>query len=112
MAAFLQALEQLDSALDDTLKMVEAMKVRSAALRDAHAKGLPLREIVPSEETPLLVQLLTRATGLLQFYGNRVRRTEASALHSDGMTMDEIASLFGVSRQRVSALLRSRPSDD
>jgi transcriptional regulator with XRE-family HTH domain len=27
------------------------------------------------------------------------------------MTMDEIARLFGVTRQRVSALLRGRPPD-
>ena len=63
---------------------------------------------MPAEETPLLVQLLTRTTNLLHSYGNRVRRTEAKALHDEGMTMDEIASLFGVSRQRVSALLRSK----
>ena len=30
----------------------------------------------------------------------------AWALHREGMTMDEIAKLFGVTRQRVSALLR------
>ena len=32
---------------------------------------------------------------------------EARALHDEGLTMAEIAALFGVSRQRVSALLRS-----
>jgi transposase len=42
----------------------------------------------------------------LHAYGNRVRRTEARALHGEGMTMDEIAKLFGVTRQRISALLR------
>jgi DNA-binding transcriptional regulator LsrR (DeoR family) len=60
------------------------------------------------EQRPLLVQLLTQTTELLQTYGNRVRTTEARALYSEGMTMDEIAQLFGVSRQRVSTLLRNR----
>ena len=32
--------------------------------------------------------------------------TEARVLHGEGMTMDQIAKLFGVTRQRVSALLR------
>jgi transcriptional regulator len=31
-------------------------------------------------------------------------RTEPRALHHEGMTMDEIARQFGVTRQRVSAL--------
>jgi predicted transcriptional regulator len=35
-----------------------------------------------------------------------VRRTEARTLHREGLTMDQIAQLFGVTRQRVSALLR------
>lgn len=108
MAVFLRALDDLDAALDETLKMVEEMKRRSASVRDAYGRGVSLREIVPAEETPLLVQLLTRTTNLLHSYGNRVRRTEAKALHDEGMTMDEIATLFGVSRQRVSALLRNK----
>jgi DNA-binding transcriptional regulator LsrR (DeoR family) len=60
------------------------------------------------EQRPLLVQLLTQTTELLQTSGNRVRTTEARALYSEGMTMDQIAQLFGVSRQRVSTLLRNR----
>jgi DNA-directed RNA polymerase sigma subunit (sigma70/sigma32) len=109
--AFLQALEDLDRALDESLEMTNRMKARIAEIRSASAEGRPLVEIVPNEETPLLVQLLTRSTNLLHSYGNRVRRTEARALHREGMTMDEIARLFGVTRQRVSALLRERPTD-
>jgi len=104
--AFMEALDELDRALDDSLEMTHRMKRRIADLRAARARHLPLREIVPQEEAPLLVQLLTQTTNLLHSYGNRVRRTEARALHEEGMTMDEIAKLFGVTRQRVSALLR------
>jgi hypothetical protein len=86
------------------------MKQRIKEIRAAHAEGRQLRDIVPDEETPVLVQLLSRTTNLLQSYGTRVRRTEAFALHREGMTMDEIARLFGVTRQRVSALLRERNS--
>ncbi len=104
--AFMQALDDLDGALDLSLEMTHRMKDRIAEIRAAHASGRPLRETVPNEQTPLLVQLLTESTNLLHSYGNRVRRTEARALHGEGMTMDEIAKLFGVTRQRVSALLR------
>ena len=87
------------------------MKGRIAEIRSAYAAGRSLTEVVPSLGTPPLVQLLTRTTNLLHSYGTRVRRTEARALHREGMTMDEIARLFGVTRQRVSALLRERPTD-
>ena len=102
----MQAVDDLDRALDESIEMVKRMKQRIDELRDAGVEGRPLREIVPQEQTPLLVQLITETTNLLQGYGNRVRRTEARALHREGMTMDEIARLFGVTRQRVSALLR------
>jgi predicted transcriptional regulator len=54
----------------------------------------------------LIVQLLTESAETLHEHGSRVRRTEARALHREGLTMDQIARLFGVTRQRVSALLR------
>lgn len=104
--AFMEALDDLDRALDESVDMTKRMKARIAELRRSQAEGRELREFVPEEETPLLVQLLTESTNLLHAYGNRVRRTEARALHHEGMTMDQIAKLFGVTRQRVSALLR------
>jgi hypothetical protein len=107
----LRALDDLDSALEEGFEMTARMKRRIEEIRVALAAGRTLRDIVPNEETPLLVQLLTRSTNLLQASGTRVRRTEARALHHEGMTMDEIAQLFGVSRQRVSALLRERAHD-
>lgn len=102
----MEALDDLDTALNRSLEMTERMKTRIEEIRRARRAGHSLREIVHNEETPLIVQLLTESTNLLHSYGNRVRRTEAHALHREGMTMDEIAKLFGVTRQRVSALLR------
>lgn len=103
---FMEALDELDRALEESIDLARHMKQRIAELQRAQSEGRPLREIVPREETPLIVQLLTENTNVLHSSGTRVRRTEARALHGEGMTMDEIAKLFGVSRQRVSALLR------
>jgi DNA-binding transcriptional regulator GbsR (MarR family) len=102
----MEALADLEGALDESKEMTERMKERIREIRRVHAEGRPLPEIVANEQAPLIVQLLTQSTNLLHSYGNRVRRTEARALHREGMTMDEIAKLFGVTRQRVSALLR------
>jgi Sigma-70, region 4 len=105
---FLSALRDLEGALERTLTYVELMQGRTREILESGAAGHPLRDSVPVEQRPVLVQLLTQATELLQSYGNRVRTTEARALYSEGMTMDEIARVFGVSRQRVSTLLRNR----
>lgn len=105
-AAFLEALRALDQALDENIERAQRMKRRAADLERACATGRPIREIVPEEETPLLVQLLTESVDALHDYGARVRRTEARVLHREGLPMEQIAHLFGVTRQRVSALLR------
>jgi DNA-directed RNA polymerase sigma subunit (sigma70/sigma32) len=106
----MKAVEDLDEALDDSIAMTHRMKERIDEIRAARSAGRSLREIVPKEDRPLLVQLLTENANLLQSYGTRVRRSEARALHHEGLTMDEIARLFGVSRQRVSALLKDAGS--
>ena len=103
---FMEALDELDRALNQSIDLAHRMKQRIGELQRAGSAGRPLRTIVPEEQPPALVQLLTESTNLLHSYGHRVRRTEARALYREGMTMDEIAKLFGVTRQRVSALLR------
>jgi ribosomal protein L16 Arg81 hydroxylase len=104
--AFASALDALDEALEENIARAEQMKRRIAELRDALAADRSLVDFVPKEQTPLIVQLLTESADALHEYGSRVRRTEARVLHREGMTMDQIAVLFGVTRQRVSALLR------
>lgn len=105
---FLHALRDLEGALDEVTESVQEMRRRVDYLESSAGAGRTLRESVPLEDSPLLVKLLTETTELLQSYGNRVRTTEARALYSEGLTMDEIARLFGVSRQRVSTLLRHK----
>ena len=105
-AAFLAALEDLHGALEANIERARAMQNRIGLLRDAHAQGQPLREMVSLEEQPLIVRMLSESARVLDECGSRVRRLEARALYEEGLTMDEIAQLFGVTRQRVSALLR------
>lgn len=106
--SFLNALAALERALDENDRRARRMRQRIVELAQACATGRAIRDIVPEEETPLVVQLLTESTQALHDYGAELRRAEARVLHREGMTMDEIARLFGVSRQRVSALLRER----
>ena len=104
----LGALDALDDALAEANAGTARMRRRLATLREERAAGRGYAEIVAAEPAPRLVEMLADATRNLDAAGAEVRRSAARALHDEGMTMDEIATWFGVSRQRVSALLRDR----
>ena len=99
------ALEALGSALDENAERTEAIKARIEQVRRARAEGLTYSEIAQGDGRPI-VQLVTESATALDTYGVRLRRIVAQELYDQGMTMDQIASVFGVTRQRVSALLR------
>jgi hypothetical protein len=104
--AFLRALTGLDEALADNERRMKLIQKRIAELRRLRAGGSSYTDIVSSRDGPLLVQLLTESSTALDTSGANVRRAEAQALYAEGLTMEQIAEHFGVSRQRVSALLR------
>jgi hypothetical protein len=103
---FDKALRDLDRALEANARRMAKIKRRIAEIRRQRSAGRSYREIVEATTGDLSVQLITEATQALGEFGARVRRAEALALYAEGMTMEEIAEKFGVTRQRVSALLR------
>lgn len=101
----LEALTALEKVLADNARRASLIKKRIAQLRRFRAKDVPYAELVGSEHGPLIVQLLTQGSAALDIAGATVRRAEAEALYAEGLTMEQIAESFGVTRQRVSALL-------
>jgi Helix-turn-helix domain len=108
--AVLVALTALVDLLAANERRSADMRERVEEIRRLRAAGLGYGEIVAQEEPPLIVGLLTESAQALDAVGARVRRTEAAALYAEGLTMDEIARHFGVTRQRISALLREAKS--
>ena len=104
----LDALDQLTTALRENIARNERALARADSIREQRAQGLPYREIVSHAQRPLIVELVASNMAVLAEAGSRLRRAEARALHDEGLTMDRIASLFGVTRQRISELLRQR----
>lgn len=104
--ALLEALDSFVLALEASSERTARALEKAKRFRRLREQGLSCREIVAGSERPLMVELATSNLDALYEAGGRFRREEAEALHRDGLTMDRIAELFGVSRQRVSALLR------
>ena len=104
--AFLEALTALEEVLAENERRTRLIKKRMTRIRRSRARGVLYAESVSREDGPLIVQLLTESSTALDTCGANVRRAEAQALYNEGLTMEQIASRFGVSRQRVSVLLR------
>jgi Homeodomain-like domain-containing protein len=105
---FLEALTTLEQALADNQKRAALIKRRIAQLRRMRSRGASYAEMVSVSEGPLIVQLLTESSKALDTSGAHVRRVEAQGLYDEGMTMEQIAERFGVTRQRVSTVLKAR----
>jgi hypothetical protein len=102
----LEALDELVRALRENGARIDDTIARAEQMRTERAMGRSYREIEGRQRRPLIVEMTRDSLASLVEAGSRLRRAEARALHAEGMTMDQIADLFGVTRQRVSALLK------
>lgn len=107
----IEALDALVDALRQNIEANETAMEQTQTIKELRGKGLDYREIADETGSPLVVQLVTENLDRLRVHGARLRQAQAAALHTEGMTMDEIAELFGVSRQRISALLKEARPD-
>ena len=106
-----EALEELGAAMKRNAERIDAVMTRLELLRRERESGKPWREIVQQEERPLIVEIIGQNLDELYTAGGRLRRVQARVLHEEGLSMEQIAQLFGVTRQRVSALLRTADGD-
>lgn len=105
----MQALEELRGQLARTVGELRTAAERVEQLTRLRAAGRSWFEIVSAEDRPLIVETITHALDDLGAVGGRFRREEALALQREQVSINRISRLFGVSRQRVSALVRERP---
>jgi DNA-directed RNA polymerase specialized sigma24 family protein len=101
----LQALDDLLEVLRDR-EHVDLIVRRAEHLRERRLAGDGYTDMVSDDVRPLIVEVLSDHIQALLTASARFRRAEAAALHAEGLTMERIAELFGVTRQRVSTLLR------
>ena len=107
-AAAERALENLVTELDACISELQRARTRAEKLRADRSAGAPWVDIVTTEAKPLVVESISTVLGSLATAGHTWRREQAAALHGEQVSINRIAALFGVTRQRISALLRER----
>lgn len=108
--ATLTALENLVAAADEMAALTMLVREHAGQIRACRKQGLPYREIVQHEGRPLIAEALTGPIARFEAAGTRFRQAKAAALRAEGMTLDEIGTHFGLTRQRISGLLREAAS--
>ena len=101
-------LTELDRCVDELTKARE----RAEHLLEERRTGRPWLDIVTGESRPLVVERISTVLATLSAAGHEWRREQASALQAEHVSINRIAAMFGVTRQRISALLRERDADD
>jgi hypothetical protein len=106
-AALAVLIDELATVVDD----LALVRDRARSLCEQRAEGRDWYDIVSSEDPPLIVEQISSAMASLTAAGSQWRREQAAALAAENVSINRIAALYGVTRQRVSALLRTRVAE-
>jgi hypothetical protein len=99
------ALDELAAAAQANIDDWQAVLGRIARVRELHSGGTPYAEMQIETDGPTIIGALSRNQERLTLAGAHVRRALARELSHSGWSQAQIADAFGVSRQRVAALL-------
>ena len=81
-------------------------------MADQREREVPWSSIAEKGTLTSAMELLGRGAQRLRTGGAKMRRVAARGLLNEGMTTRQVGRRFGVSHQRISALLSSDPGDD
>jgi hypothetical protein len=111
------ALEDLVTELDRCVDELVQARARAERLLHERRSGRSWMDVVGGEPRPLVVERISTVLASLSAAGHRWRREQAAALQAEQVSINRIAAMFGVTRQRISALLKENgpaggPPDD
>lgn len=102
------ALAALATELDRCIAELEQARDRARELVAHRTAGRAWLDVVTGEERPLVVERISTVLAALATAGHAWRREQAAALQAEQVSINRIATLFGVTRQRISALLKEQ----
>ena len=104
----IEALNGIEATAQENIQRTLEVQRKAAELRIGLASGEPLVDLVRGEDEPRVVELISTNLTTLATAGAELRAAKALALRAEGLTIDAISDLFGVTRQRISALLKQK----
>lgn len=104
----LRALSDIEAAAQSNVERTRELQRRARRLSRRLQAGDNIVDLVTKEKPPRMVELVTSNMAALETAGAEFRAAEALALRAEGLTIEAIAELFGVTRQRISALLKQK----
>jgi hypothetical protein len=104
--AALVALQELITQMDRSRVELDRARARAELVLTERRAGRPWLDLATSYDRPLVVESISTVLSALATAGHSWRREHAAALHAEQVSINRIAALFGVTRQRISALLR------
>ena len=107
-----RALADLVTELDRCVDELVQARARADTLLRHRREGTAWLDVVTSEARPLIVERISTVLASLSAAGHTWRREQAAALQAEQISINRIAALFGVTRQRISALLREGGQED
>ncbi len=107
----LKALTELETVLRENAERERQLSEHIATVRHARQSGREWKAILGDEEPPGTIQLVSTILRRQSEASGYLRRSLVVALRAEGQSIPSIATLFGVTHQRVSNLLRRVAQD-
>jgi hypothetical protein len=101
------ALTEVLALLEKVARWLPQVAARTDELKSGRARGESLASLLTGATEPLVVDVLSDLLQGVFAVGSRLRRAEARALYAEGLSMEDVGLLLGVSRQRISAIINS-----
>ena len=100
-------IDELIGAFERAAEFAPRMRARYQEAMTIENRGENWAEVMGPHHTPQLIEATNDLIDDLMRLGAELRRVLARGLYAEGLSMEEIASMYGVSRQRVSAIISS-----
>ena len=101
----LDALRALTTLIERNDERFRSVVQRAAKIETLRSQGYTWRQIMATEERPLIIDMLNQSMALLNEVGGRLRREEARLMFQEGAKRQEIADTFGITEDHVDAML-------